>query len=45
MKILAAVVTHNRCVLLERCVGAIQQQNRMPDALVVINNASSDGTV
>jgi rhamnopyranosyl-N-acetylglucosaminyl-diphospho-decaprenol beta-1,3/1,4-galactofuranosyltransferase len=45
VKILAAVVTHNRCVLLERCVEAIQQQTRMPDALVVINNASSDGTV
>lgn len=45
MKILAAVVTHDRCVLLERCVDAIQKQTRVPDALVVINNASTDGTV
>lgn len=45
MRILAAVVTHNRCVLLDRCVAAIQDQTRKPDALVVINNASTDGTV
>ena len=45
MKILAAVVTHNRRDLLARCVDAIQQQTRAPDALVVINNASTDGTV
>ncbi|WBO20820.1 glycosyltransferase [Sphingomonas abietis] len=45
MKILAAVVTHNRCVLLERCVDAIRAQTRPADGVVVINNASTDGTV
>lgn len=45
MKILAAVVTHNRCTLLERCVDHLRAQTRQPDAIVVINNASTDGTV
>jgi GT2 family glycosyltransferase len=45
MRILAAVVTHNRRDLLERCVEAITRQTRAPDGVVVINNASSDGTV
>jgi GT2 family glycosyltransferase len=45
MRILAAVVTHNRCALLERCIDHIAAQSRAPDRLVVVNNASSDGTV
>lgn len=45
MRILAAVVTHNRCTLLERCVDHIARQTRAPDHVVVINNASTDGTV
>ena len=44
MKILAAVVTHNRCALLERCINGIAAQTRPLDAIVVINNASTDGT-
>lgn len=44
MRILAAVVTHNRCALLERCVAAIRAQGRATDALVVVNNGSTDGT-
>lgn len=45
MKILAAVVTHNRRDLLERCIGHLRAQIRLPDHIVVINNASTDGTV
>jgi GT2 family glycosyltransferase len=45
LRILVAVVTHNRCALLERCVDHIGRQTRAPDHLVVINNASTDGTV
>ena len=44
MKILAAVVTYNRRELLSRCIDALQAQTRAPDALLVVNNDSSDGT-
>jgi len=44
-KILAAVVTYNRCELLSRCIDYVQAQSRRPDALVVINNGSTDGTI
>lgn len=44
MYILAAIVTHNRCELLTRCVDHIRMQTRPPDALVVINNGSTDDT-
>lgn len=42
---LAVVVTHNRADLLSRCIDHIQLQTQPPDAIVVINNASTDGTV
>ncbi|SFR98953.1 glycosyltransferase [Sphingomonas jatrophae] len=45
MKILAAIVTHNRRDLLARCVDHVRAQTRVPDDIVVINNASTDGTV
>lgn len=45
MLILAAIVTHNRCQLLSRCIDHIQVQERPPDALVVINNGSTDNTL
>ncbi len=45
MNILAGIVTHNRCRLLERCVDHVLGQSRPPNRLVVINNASTDGTV
>lgn len=45
MKILAAIVTYNRSALLERCLDALQGQSRAPDALLVINNSSTDDTV
>lgn len=44
MKIVAAVVTYNRCELLERCVNRLQMQTRAPDLILVINNSSTDAT-
>jgi rhamnopyranosyl-N-acetylglucosaminyl-diphospho-decaprenol beta-1,3/1,4-galactofuranosyltransferase len=44
MKILAAVVTHNRCELLGRCIDHLERQSRAPDQTLVIDNASTDGT-
>jgi rhamnopyranosyl-N-acetylglucosaminyl-diphospho-decaprenol beta-1,3/1,4-galactofuranosyltransferase len=44
-RILAAVVTHNRCELLSRCLDHLLAQTRQADEVLVINNASTDGTV
>ena len=45
MKILAAIVTYNRCTLLSRCIDHLQAQARRAQEILVINNASTDGTV
>lgn len=45
MKILAAVVTYNRRELLSRCIDQLQAQGRAPDSILIVNNASEDGTV
>jgi GT2 family glycosyltransferase len=45
VKILAAIVTYNRCELLGRCLDNLLAQTRPPDAVLVVNNASTDGTV
>ena len=45
MQILAVVVTHNRCRLLSRCLDNLLAQRRQPNQILVVNNASSDGTV
>jgi len=44
MKIVAALVTHNRRELLGRCIDHLQKQTRLPDEIIVINNSSTDGT-
>jgi GT2 family glycosyltransferase len=44
MKILAAVVTFNRCELLSRCLDHVLTQTRPVNGVLVINNGSSDGT-
>lgn len=44
MKILAAVVTHNRKNLLERCLDHLDAQELKPDQILIINNDSTDGT-
>ena len=44
MKVLAVIVTHNRRVLLERCIDHVLGQSRPADTLLVINNGSTDET-
>jgi glycosyltransferase involved in cell wall biosynthesis len=43
-RVCAVVVTYNRRVLLERCLDALCDQVRAPDAILVVDNAGSDGT-
>lgn len=38
------VVTHNRAELLDRLLDGLAAQTRRPDAVVVVDNASTDGT-
>lgn len=40
----ALVVTYNRKQLLQRCLEALWHQTRRPDRIIVVDNASSDGT-
>ena len=44
MKILAAVVTHNRFKLLQRCYSSILQQTKLPNEILIVDNDSSDET-
>lgn len=44
MKIAAVVVTYNRLALLKECLEAIRRQSYAVSSVVVINNASTDGT-
>jgi rhamnopyranosyl-N-acetylglucosaminyl-diphospho-decaprenol beta-1,3/1,4-galactofuranosyltransferase len=43
-RITAVVVTHDRRKLLSEALTAIRSQIRPPDAVIVVDNASSDGT-
>ena len=45
MRVLAVVVTHNRCDLLGRCVDALFAQEKIRPNILVVNNASTDGTL
>jgi GT2 family glycosyltransferase len=40
----AVVVTYNRRALLEQCLDALRAQTRPPDRILVVDNASTDGT-
>ena len=40
----AVVVTYNRRALLEECLAALAAQSRAPDRVLVVDNASTDGT-
>ncbi|GAA1489943.1 glycosyltransferase family 2 protein [Brachybacterium sacelli] len=43
-RVVAVVVTYNREDLLRECLDALEAQERRPDAVVVIDNASSDAS-
>ena len=45
MSVCAIVVTRDRRALLVDCLAALRAQKRPPDAILVVDNASSDGTV
>jgi rhamnopyranosyl-N-acetylglucosaminyl-diphospho-decaprenol beta-1,3/1,4-galactofuranosyltransferase len=40
----AVVVTYNRCDLLARCLDHLRRQSRPADNILVVDNASTDGT-
>jgi GT2 family glycosyltransferase len=42
--VIAVVVTHNRRELLLEALAAVCSQSRAPDAVIVVDNASADGT-
>jgi GT2 family glycosyltransferase len=43
-KVIAVVVSYNRQVLLAECIHALRSQTRRPDAILVVNNGSTDNT-
>lgn len=43
-RICAVVVTYNRKALLAKCLASLQRQTRRPDAILVVDNCSTDGT-
>ena len=43
-RVCAVVVTHNRKELLQECLTALERQCRPPDSVIVVDNASTDGT-
>ncbi len=43
-RVCAIVVTYNRAGLLRACLAALGAQTRAPDAILVVDNASTDGT-
>ena len=38
------VVTFNRRILLKQCLDSLAQQSLTPESIIVVNNASTDGT-
>lgn len=43
-KVIAVVVTYNRQALLSECITALRHQSRPLDAILVVNNGSTDST-
>jgi glycosyltransferase involved in cell wall biosynthesis len=43
-RICAVVVTYNRKACLAKCLLALERQTRAPDAILVVDNCSTDGT-
>ncbi len=44
MRIIACILTYNRCQLLERCLNHVIDQTNYIDEILVINNGSTDDT-
>jgi rhamnopyranosyl-N-acetylglucosaminyl-diphospho-decaprenol beta-1,3/1,4-galactofuranosyltransferase len=45
MRILAHIHTHNEAEFIEQALSALQRQTRPPDAIVIVDNVSTDGTL
>jgi GT2 family glycosyltransferase len=43
-KVIAVIVSYNRQALLAECIKALKSQTRKPDAILVVNNGSTDNT-
>lgn len=43
-KVIAVVVTYNRQALLSECINALRRQSKPLDAILVVNNGSTDST-
>ena len=43
-KVISVVVTYNRQALLSQCITALRKQSRPLDAILIVNNGSTDGT-
>jgi len=43
-KIIIVVVTHNRKSILKQCLLSLLAQSQLPDLIVIVDNASTDGT-
>lgn len=41
----AVIVTYNRKALLLKCLAAVAAQTRRPDGIIIVDNASTDGTL
>lgn len=44
MKIIAVIVSFNRLELLQKCIASILSGTKVPDEIIVCDNASTDGT-
>ncbi len=44
VRVCAVVVTYNRKALLRECLRSLESQTRRPDAILVVDNCSTDGT-
>jgi glycosyltransferase involved in cell wall biosynthesis len=45
MRVLSHIVTFNAADIIDRVLNAVQHQTRPPDAILIIDNASTDGTL
>jgi rhamnopyranosyl-N-acetylglucosaminyl-diphospho-decaprenol beta-1,3/1,4-galactofuranosyltransferase len=45
MGILAHIHTHNEADFIEQALAGLQRQSRPPDAIVIVDNLSTDGTL
>ena len=45
MRVLAHIHTHNEAEFIEQALAALQRQTRQPDAIVIVDNLSTDGTL